>query len=384
MNYDVVICGGGVGGLWLLNVLNRAGFDVLLVEKEALGGFQTMASQGMIHGGQRYMLGTNPSTHAMSVAPLPERWDACLVGEGEIDLRSVRVLSKTQAMWATGGLMTNLALTTATHLLNAKMRKLSAPDLPAPLAGLADISVYELPEKVLDVGSLVVALSACLSNHIIKGNVDALARDGCVTVSGCQIKAKAVICAAGLGNEELLKLIGVDELVTQRRPLRQLMVKPMPFPLYGHGISTSYKPRVTVTSHPLPSGGFVWYLGGALADDTLSFEEDDAIDFAKNEMKILFPHIDWAYKQWATWCCVRGEAYCQNGRLPSGPVVKEYDNVLLVWPTKLTLAPLLGDLVLERLLKKGVSPRQSTKKHHSRELATPIVAAFPWELADWK
>ena len=56
---DIVICGGGGSGLWLLNILKKAGFSVLLVEKNSIGGTQTIASQGMIHGGQRYMLGNN-------------------------------------------------------------------------------------------------------------------------------------------------------------------------------------------------------------------------------------------------------------------------------------------------------------------------------------
>lgn len=383
-SYDIVICGGGVAGLWLLNVLIKAGFNVLLVEKDVLGGFQTIASQGMIHGGQRYMLGTNPSTHAESVAPLPDRWNACLEGRGELDLSGVRILSEMQVMWSTGGTLAHLALSSATHLLKTKMRKLDVQEVPEALSGLTGIPVYELPEKVLDVASLVESLSAPYSAHIRKGSVDSLARDGTLTVSGCLIKAQVVICAAGLGNEELLTLLNVGKGTTQRRPLRQLMVKPMPFPLYGHGISASYKPRVTVTSHPLSSGGYVWYLGGALADDTRSLCEDDAITYTKREMKEIFNHLDWGGKEWATWYCVRGEAYCQNGRLPRGPVVQEYGNVLVVWPTKLTLTPVLGDEVLTRLAEKRVLPKYVAQASAPPNLALPLLAFYPWEQADWQ
>jgi len=383
-SYDIVICGGGVAGLWLLNVLTKAGYDVLLIEKDALGGNQTIASQGMIHGGQRYLLGTNPSNHADSVAPLPERWDACFAGHGELDLSRVRILNDTQVMWPTGGRLTHLALNTATHLLKARTRKLGAHEVPAALRGSNDPHVYELPEKVIDVASLVEELSLPHRSRIRKGRVESLARDGCLTVSGLQIKAQAIYCAAGVGNEELLMLLGAGQGLTQRRPLRQLMVKTMPFPLYGHGITTSYRPRVTVTSHPLRSGGFVWYLGGAIADDTLTLTDDEAIAFAKKEMNAIFDNFDWSEKRWATWYCVRGEAYSQDGKLPSGPVVQEHGNVHIVWPTKLTLAPLLGDRVLTRLAEMEVLPKHAELSNQPLDLALPSIAPFPWEQVNWK
>jgi glycine/D-amino acid oxidase-like deaminating enzyme len=381
--FDVVICGGGIAGLWLLNVLISAGFSVLLVEKDDLGGTQTIASQGMIHGGQRYMLGVSPSNHAESVSLLPDRWDACLDRSGELDLRGVRVLSRTQVMWPAGGRLTHLALIGATRMLEAKMRKLDALEVPEALAGLFRLPVYELPEKVLDIASLVEALSTRHSDHIRKGIVQAMTREGSLTVSGHRIKAQIIICAAGLGNEALLEMLQAGKDRSQRRPLRQLMVKSMPFPLYGHGITTSYKPRVTVTSHPIPPGGYVWYLGGAIADHTPSLSDEETIAFAKKEMEAVFNHLDWTGKQWSIWCGVRAEAYCSSGRLPSGPVVQDYGNALVVWPTKLTLAPLLGDHVLAWLEEKGVRPKHVWSPSPLLNLEMPSIASFPWEHAGW-
>ena len=382
--YDVVICGGGVAGLWLLNVLIKAGYDVLLLEKNALGGIQTMASQGMIHGGQRYMLGTNANIHAVSVASLPDRWNSCLGGQGELDLNGVRVLSESQVMWTSGGRLEHLALSTASHMVKAKTRKLDNREMPKALQGLNGITVYELPEKVLDVASLVEVLSYPHRKRIRKGSVDSLSRDGSLTVSGLQIKAQVIICAAGLGNEELLTMLGVNKVSTQRRPLLQLMVKAMPFPLYGHVIGKGFKPRVTVTSHPLPAGGFVWYLGGAIADDTISVNEEVAIAFAKKEMKEVFDHLDWSGKKWATWYGFRAEAYSQNGRLPSGPMLQEYNNVVVIWPTKLTMAPLLGDKVLSHLVDKGVRPKNlGVPAPEANNLDHPSIACFPWDQAVW-
>ena len=48
---DVVIFGGGAAGLWTLDELHRAGRSVVLLESGDLGAGQTIASQGIIHGG---------------------------------------------------------------------------------------------------------------------------------------------------------------------------------------------------------------------------------------------------------------------------------------------------------------------------------------------
>lgn len=329
------------------------------------------------------MLGATPSDHAEAVAPLPDRWNACLAGQGELDLSGVRVLSETQVMWPVGGRLTQLALGAAAYMLQAKTRKLDVSEFPDVFSGLSDFPVFVLPEKVVDVASLVEVLSTPHILSIREGSVESLSQDGYVVVSGVKISTRAVICAAGLGNEELLTLMNVGDNATQRRPLRQFMVKTMPFPLYGHGITASYRPRVTVTSYPLSSGGYLWYLGGGLADDTISLKDDEAISFAKKEMMSIFDHLNWDAQHWSTWYGVRAEARSQNGRLPSGPVVQEYGNAMFVWPTKLTLAPLLGDYVLARLAAKGIEPRNFRQRAASVNLPLPRLAVCPWDRAAW-
>jgi len=54
MSCDVAIIGGGIAGLWLLNRLMNSGYNAILFESKALGSDQTVASQGMIHGGIKY------------------------------------------------------------------------------------------------------------------------------------------------------------------------------------------------------------------------------------------------------------------------------------------------------------------------------------------
>ena len=50
---DIAILGGGIAGLWLLNRLRGAGYSAVLLTAGELGAEQTIASQGMIHGGMK-------------------------------------------------------------------------------------------------------------------------------------------------------------------------------------------------------------------------------------------------------------------------------------------------------------------------------------------
>ena len=57
LDTDICIIGGGVAGLWLNARLRKAGYHTVLIERGALGGGQSVKSQGIIHGGIKYALG---------------------------------------------------------------------------------------------------------------------------------------------------------------------------------------------------------------------------------------------------------------------------------------------------------------------------------------
>ena len=77
---DIAIAGAGIAGLWLANLLVNRGFEVAVCESGKVGGSQTMASQGLIHGGVKYALGGTATRayrsgfgHAAPLARLPRR-----------------------------------------------------------------------------------------------------------------------------------------------------------------------------------------------------------------------------------------------------------------------------------------------------------------------
>jgi hypothetical protein len=151
--------------------------------------------------------------------------------------------------------------------------------------------------------------------------------------------------------------------------------------LYGHGIAGQPKPRVTVTSHPLNTGGYVWYLGGNIAEEGAKLPEPEAISFAKKEMQEIFPHLDWEQKEWASWCGDRAEPFDAAGQLPPGPYIQQQGSVMIAWPTKLTFAPALADQVIALLQQRGVTPASAT---NPPTLSGTEIGNYPWEEAQWQ
>lgn len=379
---DIIIFGGGIAGLWALRRLVDAGYDAALIEKDTLGGEQTLASQGMIHGGQKYAITGQVTDHARSIAAMPARWDACLNGSGDIDLSSTKPLSPSQIMWPAGGMLSEMAIFAAAKLVQDETVKLDKQEWPEALKSNPEFkgNVYLMKEEVLDTKSLIKALVTPVQDRVYRGALTTLDQNGSMNVDGVSIKAKTVIFCAGKGNEEGIKLAGFDTVMTQRRPLKQIMVAPVPFAFYGHGIVGNPKPRMTVTSHSIGDGQYVWYLGGDIAEKGVSKSDKEQIAFACSELEEVFPQIDWPAKDFAVWAGDRAEPYSDKGALPAGPYLYSNGKISVGWPTKLTFAPGFGDLVIDRVKELGIAP---APQGQALPLPPATIGQYPWEKAKW-
>ena len=379
MDFDIIVFGGGIAGLWLGNILAKAGYNFVLIENDKLGSGQTLASQGMIHGGQKYELQGALSPSANALKRMPKRWQACFDGTGDVDLRGVRFLSDTQVMWPAAGGPTVWA---AARLVNAKTKKLERSNFPDVLRtdNAFRGPVYSLPEKVLDVRSLVACLAKNIEGRVVKGDLVEIRPNGEAVVSGHALRAQLVIFTAGVGNEFAIDKFYGNGRHTQRRPLRQIMVRPLSSALFGHAIAYSHNPRITVTSHAVSGGRYVWYLGGDVAEKGAALDESAALDFARKELAEIFPRVDWRNKEWASWLGDRAEPFDPKGRLPPGPRVAQHERVLVAWPIKLTFVPALSDRISAVLAANNV--RRSVQSAPP-PLAPAEVGTYPWEAAKW-
>lgn len=373
LDVDIVIFGGGIAGLWALNVLRAQGYQAILLETDALGAGQTSKSQGIIHGGIKYALGGFLSSSANAVSEMPKRWKDCLAGAGEIDLRSVKTLSSQQLLWSTGSLTSEVASFFATKALNSRVKRLNTTEYPSVLRNPAFKGhVFSLDEVVLDTISLVQSLANTYPDYMIKidpqnGSTFQFDLKDPKKITSLEIhsnqkrlvlKAKRYLLTAGEGNEKL-SISFAEAPKMQRRPLQMVVVKlKTAEPFFAHCINASLNPRITITSHPTHDGKTVWYLGGQLAEDGANRTQVDQIKAAKMELATLFPWLDLTEAEWQSFYINRAELKQPGGKRPETACLDEQGNTFIAWPTKLALTPLLCDQLLATLKKQGFSPTE--------------------------
>lgn len=385
LDTDICIIGGGIAGLWLNARLRQAGYQSLLVERGALGGGQSVKSQGIIHGGIKYALGGKLNAATEAIAGMPEHWRSCLAGDGELDLRGVRVLSEHHYLWSPGSLISNLAGFFASKALRGRVEQVKGKALPKVFNDPAFRGkVYQLGELVLDVPSAITRLAELSGDGLIADSSPHVLRADDGSISGVQlhgatIRAQRYVLTAGEGTDALMQEWGESEPAMQRRPLQMVLVKgPDLPPLFAHCLGASPKPRLTVTTHPCEDGQWCWYLGGELAEQGVNQTADALIDAAKRELTELLPWINLDNCQWTTLPVNRAEP-AQSGLVrPDNAYVQAKGNALISWPTKLALAPNLSDQVFEELERQQIKPQPHAPL--PSDLPRPRVAEPIWDM----
>ena len=365
---DILIFGGGIAGLWLINRLRARGFHCLLLETDTLGGAQTLASQGIIHGGLKYALGGGLSSESEAIAGMPDRWRAAIAGQGGVDLSGLRVLADTQNLWSTGSVASRMTSFFASKMLRGRIEKLKRDQFPSALANPRfKGQVYRLDDLVVDTESLLRVLVAPVRDQLLKFDPrrDQLqwgeAGLQAAVVDGVRIEPRLTILAAGEGNATLLADAQKASLFpresAQRRPLKMVLVKHrLGHRLYAHCIGASNKPRLTVTTHDLPDGDLVWYLGGDLAERGVERSDAEQIAAARAELDTLFPWLDFSDARFAVMDVARAEPRQQSLAKPDNAYARRDRDLIITWPTKLTLAPDLGDRVDALVDQHGLTP----------------------------
>ena len=395
LSCDIAIIGGGIAGLWLLNRLISAGYNAVLFEQKALGSDQTVASQGMIHGGIKYTLGGALTGASEAIADMPDHWRACLAGKGDVDLRGADILSDHFYLWSSNSAISRMSTFLASKATRGRVVKVGKKERPA-LFQHRDFSgsLYQLVDVVLDVPSVVKKLADNCAERIF--HIDwqcarwqrlpdnSAAIDFVDGDSTRRLTARQMILTAGQGNEGLLAELGIRSPQMQRRPLQQVMVKHhYPHRFYGHCLGAETTPRLTISSHPCEDGSQVWYLGGTLAEKGANQSADDVIANAQRELADLMPWVDLADAKWATLPVDRAEPRQRNFARPDKAFASRAegcDNVIVAWPTKLTLCPNLADEVIGLLDRLQVKP-SDTPVPALDFLARPPLAPTPWHTA---
>lgn len=378
---DIAIVGGGIAGIWLLHLLSQRGYTVVLFEQDALGCAQTLASQGMIHGGLKYALGGRLTGASEAIATMPSRWRACLAGTGEIDLTGLELLAERYYMFAANTTMGKLTTFLASKALRGRINRLPASEWPAGFNGFDGI-VYALNDFVLNTQRLLQTLSEPWQSRMVRQRIDAdsVTQDASgyrISTPDKIIHVDTLISCAGDGSAQLADEAGCTDLETQRRPLKQVIVRPRHTTLLqAHCVTgiTGDEPRITITSHRDTGDEqrVVWYLGGLLANTGVDRSDAEQIEFAQSELNTCVPWLDWSGADWSVLYVDRAEPRHLGGLKPDEASVRRQGRFIQCFPTKLTLAPDLGDKVLAEL--------DAPAGYTQPELATPGVplGTPPW------
>ncbi len=285
-----------MAGLWLHNRLRNLGYHCVLLEKSALGSGQTLASQGMIHGGIKYTLAGVTTKASETIAAMPDAWRGCLQGDGQLDLSAVNTLSDDYFLFSDSSAGSKLTTFFGSRALRGRISSLARKDFPEALQNdQFNGKVYQLQDLVIDTSSLLEVLlmqhreSVLLADAVPVMNEHGIAH---LELGGQQLRAKRYVLCAGAGNEMLLQQMDISSIAAQRRPLKQVMLSgPDLPPLYAHAVAMqiSATPRMTITTHYTRDNKPVWYLGGGIAEEGVDLTEPEKISKTKPALARLVP-----------------------------------------------------------------------------------------------
>lgn len=386
---DIIIFGAGIAGLWALNHFRSKGYSAVLLETNSIGCGQTVAAQGIIHSGLKYAFAGKINKLAQSISAMPDLWRAALRGEGNVDLSKALVNAESQFLLIPGGLMGGLVKLVTQQALGNNVRQCPAEEWPEHIreTGFKGSVVY-MDEPVLDVPSTLRALAEPHRDSIRQINWDDVSIDAdddgirSVSIGAHRITAKHYIFTAAGSNHDIARMLGHDAgLATQKRPLLQGMMKNAPYPLYAHLVGTSDKPVASITTHKMNDGTLVWYLGGGAAEREMDAPPEQVYKAIRKGFGKYLPHIDLDRFEWSTLPINRIEGKSETqGWLPDTPTIHSVGNAYYCWPTKLTFAPMLSGMLLEKIGELTPHSEQPDISFIPRAEYTKT----PWDKAQWK
>ena len=349
---DVAIVGGGIAGLWLLNLLRGRGYSAVLIEREAFGDGQTIRSQGMIHGGLKYALGGALTGASEAIAAMPARWRAAWTVRAKLDLRGVRVSSDRYYLWSpddsTLGQLTGFL---ASKALRGRVRRLQRDEHPTAFDRNRNSAAWytnstnscsthaRCSRDLADAQRDFTLRAEVSASQFVRAR--ATARIDAIRLAGARRCAAHYVFAAGAGNETLVASLGASSPPMQRRPLHQVIVRAPESAGAVRALRPQLlegtEPRLTVTSHTDAHGQRIWYSAvnsRATASSAATTQQADTR--APNSPRVCRGSI----------CRARGSNRCASigrnradsgGRRPDEAYVATVANVLICWPTKLAL-----------------------------------------------
>ncbi|MBT8133135.1 MAG: hypothetical protein KJO03_01420, partial [Gammaproteobacteria bacterium] len=123
-------------------------------------------------------------------------------------------------------------------------------------------------------------------------------------------------------------------------------------------------------------GKVVWYMGGQLAEDGVNKTDIALVKAAKKELSELIPWLDLNGAEWGVLEINRAEIKKPGTTRPDTFSIEQHGDVITAWPTKLALAPVLADELVDMLQADNV---EKSTDQALPEWAPPVYAELPWD-----
>lgn len=378
--YDTVIIGGGVAALWTANVLKNAGQSVLVLTNSPLGEGQSLAAQGVIHGGLKYAVGGKLTDSSEALAGMPDRWLNALQGEGPVNLEKAELLCDHQILWSLPSVVSQVVGFFGSKAVRGRSSQIPRGEYPTVFDS-PDYGgrLFRIDEPVVDPVSVIRELARGVESETYLSDCEVIRNDNgidYILAGETRISARNYLLAAGAGNGPLLAKLEIESPEMQLRPLHQLIVRKDGLPdFFSVCVGTGAKPPMVSTTHTDSAGRRVWYVGGDIAEQSgVARNEADQIEAGKALFGKIMPWVDLSGTEWFTWRGDRAEPHTGTGDRPHGAYCHRVGNVLVAWPTKFALAPNLADQVLAETSCSGISAATDLG------LPRPAIGKPPWDL----
>lgn len=373
-SFDLAIIGGGIAGLWTLAAAKEKGIKAVLFEKDKLGCGQSLASQGIIHGGSKYSLTGSLSNASKVISSMPSRWLNSKQQQNDVNLSEARILSLHQYLIPAKGADSKLLSFLGSKTMASFSKKITIEHAPQAYQDLGVAgSIFELHEPVFAVDSIFEALQKQYQSSIYQHEINAQDikkqdQGFSISLGNEKILTHKVLLTCGEGFQEFSSLSNVK---MQKRALHMVMVKSQNLPeVFAHFIGRSSKPLLTITSHK-HHDDIVWYLGGNLAETGTTLSSEQQIKKAKELLLELIPNLKNETLEFDSFSINRAEPKQSGLMRPDDAFVETKGSLIIGWPTKLALAPRFADKVLQHV-------ENIVEQDFSLDLPLAKVANYRW------
>jgi glycine/D-amino acid oxidase-like deaminating enzyme len=395
---DTLVIGGGVQGLWILNELIRRNYRACLITNGSLGAGQTLQSHVFLHRGHLY----DDRNLVGRITRAQPAWQKLIESA---DIRA----SEQKPVWILPADSADRRLETW-RTLGLSYTETSLPEVFGEgeyFHGTTAFRAFETQERWLEGEALISALSAKVLPAIRTGHVEKIEiRRGRVQrvqaslADGAQVtfNPRFVVLAAGVGNQQLLatavsfgrraedERLRLEAAGIQRlRTSQMVVVRGRSLPALGC-ISPG---KMFLVSHK--DGPDTVWLNSYETDDISSTPTAGAMPAVdpirlKTSLRVLHsaaPRLKSMDVTYGVYTCLKSERNVSHRWVPSQefvePVGSPSLNIRVVWPSKLTLAPLASETVVE-VIKARLS-----RADQRQEPFVPLPGSPPpVGVSDWR